>query len=97
MRVAVHVHLRVDHPEKRDASFRRRTDPHTVVFERLFENRNHALAFAREILAGEWDFASEYVRQVSASEVRPEGGSYGRWVMKMHERRARGAPWEKVV
>jgi hypothetical protein len=74
----------VDHPELRNESLPSVKPGHVIVNSPRFETRREAVAFFNDIVAGEYDCDSEYVRSVDVSEHFPRTGS--RTVRKRVER-----------
>lgn len=81
--------VHVDHPELRDESFSRR-DEHKSASSQRFETQGAAVCFFNEIVAGNWDYGSEYMCWVQVHEVRP--GKAPRCVRKRVDRE-RSARW----
>ena len=78
--------VNVDRPELRGPSFVP-TKEYKLVTRLYPETRNEALRVVAALMAGEQDFASEYVSRVQAFY---QGG---RQIRKMHSRSARDGEW----
>lgn len=78
----------VDHPEKRDSSFKVRTrsftDSNSKTNYARFKDRASALSYAKTLLSGDEDFVSEFTRSVSINQYMANGKK--RWVMRPVDR-----------
>jgi hypothetical protein len=83
----------VDRPDLRDESFTHEVAPGHSSFTRWkFSTQREAVSMYEDILAGEYDFASEYVRWVQVFKIDP-WGKKTRVVRKKQYRRGRDEPW----
>jgi hypothetical protein len=80
--------VETDHPEKKDSSFRPVKAGTRTPFVQKFDNQKRAIAYAKGLLSGEDDFASEYVANVTV--LQTYAGKGPRVVMNRVERE-RGA------
>jgi hypothetical protein len=76
----VDITIKVDHPEKRDETYRVRT-VHTVNADRFTESFTSAVSVYGALDRGEDDFASEYVSRVAVWSATSDG-TRGRKVRK---------------
>jgi hypothetical protein len=76
----------VDHPELRNDSYAPVKPGHVIVNNAKYTSRRAAVAFFQELLAGEWDFGSEYVRSVEVTEHFPHTFKPARTVRARVER-----------
>lgn len=78
----------VDHPEKRDSSYKVRTksftDSNSSTNYARFKERARAISYAKALLGGDEDFASEFTRSVSINQYLANGKK--RWVMRPVDR-----------
>jgi len=70
----VHFSTRVDHPERRNASFRVRT-VHTVSDKWFVRSFAEAVSLYEGLLRGESDCESEYTRQAYVMSATDDGGN----------------------
>jgi hypothetical protein len=68
LRYSVRWTVVVDHPEKRNASFRP-SEPHKLHHQKDFETQNAAIAFYDSLVRGEEDFGSEYPTAIRALQI----------------------------
>lgn len=89
----VRVLVLVDHPEKRNASFRPVAAGSTSLWEKQTTSHETARALREEALAGWWDAGSEYCTrvEVEAKNVRTEKR---RWAFSPLCRTMRGQPFQ---
>lgn len=92
-RYRVEAPVRIDHPELRAPGQLR--PPAGTIQRQDFTclTYREAIALHREILLGEYDFGSEYVKAVAVFEVDPDDGGIVRVVRKRLRRDERGTVW----
>lgn len=78
--------VKVDRPELRDASFASRA-PSSTASRVQVEDRKKADAIARDLLSGEYDFASEFVSSVEVWQTL-RGGKTRQVLPVVHRERA---------
>jgi hypothetical protein len=61
----------VDAPERRGPSYRPVAPGTPIHITERFATQRRAVSFYNEIMAGEWDFGSEYVSRIQALKMRP--------------------------
>jgi len=86
------MHVCVDHPERRDASFHP-VPAGTVARQRIWSKKLKPLVMEfNDVLAGLADFGSEYVAVARINRIHENGG----WSRVRLERfrDGRGSPWE---
>lgn len=85
----------VDQPEKRDSTYPKVKAGTAVAFERSSLSYQGAINLYEGMIAGEEDFAGEYIRRVEviAIDVRRPYNSIARQVRKMVQREGRDQPW----
>lgn len=82
--------LVIDHPELRSPSMDKSIPPGKVQWTRWnYSSQKAAVSDYEGMLAGEFDFASEFIRSVEVIKMNPEGG-IDRVVRRKKERRERG-------
>lgn len=59
----------VDHPEHRDASYPVVRPGHVIAGRSVCDTQRNAVGLFDAMVAGEWDFESEFVRAVSVLRV----------------------------
>ena len=79
--------VEVDHPERRNESYAPVRAGHRITNRAYFEDQGAATRFADRLLAGEDDFASEYVAVVYVDQLAPDSDAIVRTVRKRVERR----------
>ena len=91
MSYEVRFTLVVDHPEKRDSSFKP-VDPGSRFHQTWsYDGQADAARVGDSMLRGEWDFGSEYITSVQVLELRP--GRSPRTVRKLRRRDGRECGW----
>jgi hypothetical protein len=75
---------KVDHPEKRDASYKVRDKVSVGSNRATFKTKEAALGRAKDLVNGDEDFASEFTSKVEVYQVLANGRT--RQIMKMVER-----------